>query len=458
MATVEEERAKVKLGTKGGSIYTPGTPTMQAAGTMNSDVASGMRGAVAAVPGSGFAADAAGQVRQAYREGGALAATGQALGSATAAPLAVGMDIGEKYIAPVQSYLVDAAKTGLAISDRVGRGMVGDFSPPAPAPAPAQVAPVATGTVAAPAPTALPQIQTMPSHGAGIRAAAQPQAPVEEGGGVIRDSQTGEVVRMDAAGNISRFDSTGAPISKLSARQWGGAAQQAPAPRGLTVTNPDGTTEFVPASTEQAPPVWGLRPAAQEQAQPGYTPREIKTWGDWMTEKKERAAFGLNTARMTAEAGATKQLADAGQVAAEGESARGLRAAQKSLAEAQAANVPKQTEQLGEYYRGVVEASKEKNVADAEAAKSKTNAKIVQMDTGQVDALGAPIKGPAILNPDGTATPVTPVGLSAKVTDLYASLDAKKQAEVAAKFGKRTNVDPLELHDFLRKLSTAEDK
>ena len=275
---------------------------------------------------------------------------------------------------------------------------------------------------------------------------------------MIRDSQTGEVVRMDPAGNISRFDSAGAPISKLSARQWGGAAQQTPAPRGLTVTNPDGTTEFVPASTGQAPPVWGLRPAAQEQAQHGYTPREIKTWGDWMTEKKERAAFGLNTARMTAEAGATKQLADAGQVATEGESARGLRAAQKSLAEAQATNVPKQTEQLGEYYRGVVEASKEKNTAAQEAAKSKTNAKIVQMPIGPVDVMGVPTTVPSILNPDGTATPVTPAGLNAKNADLHASLDAKKQAQVAAKFGKRTNVDPMELHDFLRKLSTAEDK
>ena len=457
MAT-PEELAKVDTrhpwwDTQPGKLFSAGK-----AGAMNGQVAGGVRSMVADTPGAAFAADAAGQVRQAYREGGALAATGQALGSATAAPLAVGMDIGEKYIAPVQSYLVDAAKTGLAISDRVGRGMVGDFSPPAPVSAPAQVAPVATGTVAAPAPTTSPQIQTAPSHGAGIRTVAQPQAPVEEGGGMIRDSQTGEVVRMDPAGNISRFDSTGAPISKLSARQWGGAAQQAPAPRGLTVTNPDGTTEFVPASTEQAPPVWGLRPAAQDQAQPGYTPREIKTWGDWMTEKKERAAYGLNTARMAAEAGATKQLVDAGQVATEGESVRGLRAAQKSLAEAQATNVPKQTEQLGEYYKGVVEASKDKNAAAAEAAKSKTNAKIVQMPIGPVDVMGVPTTVPSILNPDGTATPVTPAGLNAKNADLHASLDDKKKAQVAAKFGKRTNVDPMELHDFLRKLSTAEDK
>jgi hypothetical protein len=93
-----------------------------------------------------------------------------------------------------------------------------------------------------------------------------------------------------------------------------------------------------------------------------------------------------------------------------------------------------------------------------EAAKNKANAQVVQMDTGQRDLVGAPIKGPAILHQDGTATPVTPAGLSAKIADLYASLDAKKQAAVAAKFGKRTNVDPMELHDFLRKLSTAEDK
>lgn len=289
---------------------------------------------------------------------------------------------------------------------------------------------------------------------------------------MTRDSQTGEVVRMDPAGNISRFDSTGAPISKLSARQWGGGAQQAPAPRGLTITNPDGTTEFVPASqgtsySRADDPNYVELSAAERHGGAAfvprkdpsvYAPKEIKTWGDWMTEKKERAAFGLNTARMTAEAGATKQLADAGQVATEGESARGLRAAQKSLAEAQATNVPKQTEQLGEYYRGMVEASKEKNTAAQEAAKNKANAQVVQMDTGQRDLVGAPIKGPAILNPDGTATPVTPAGLNAKNADLHASLDAKKQAEVAAKFGKRTNVDPLELHDFLRKLSTAEDK
>jgi hypothetical protein len=177
-----------------------------------------------------------------------------------------------------------------------------------------------------------------------------------------------------------------------------------------------------------------------------------------MTEKKERAAYGLNTQRMTAEAGAAKNIADAQQVAPEGASIRGLRAAQAELAGAQATNVPIQTGQLGEYYKGMVEASKDKNTAAAVAAKSATNAKIVQMDTGQVDALGAPIKGPAILNPDGSATPVTPTGLSAKIADLHASLDAKKKAQVAAKFGKRTNVDPMELHDFLRKLSSAEGK
>lgn len=436
MATVEEERAKVKLGTKGGSIYTPGTPTMQAAGTMNSDVASALRGAVAANPQMNYAAGAGQGIRQAYAEGGVPQAIGKTIASTVAAPYAVAKDT-----------LSGVARDIGAFGGGVAKGM-GFRTGAAEVVAPPQIEP----TVVA------PQIQTMPSHGAGIRTFAQPQAPVEEGGGMIRDSQTGEVVRMDQAGVISRFDSAGNPISKLSARQWGGAAQQAPAPRGLTVTNPDGTTEFVPASTEQAPPVWGLRPAAQEQAQPGYTPREIKTWGDWMTEKKERAAYGLNTTRTTAEAGAIKNIAEAEQVAPEAASARGLRAAQKSLAEAHATNVPKQTEQLGAYYKGVVEASKEKNAAAAEAAKSKTNAKIVQMDTGQVDVLGTPIKGPAILNPDGTATLVTPVGLSAKIADLHASLDAKKQAQVAAKFGKRTNVDQMELHDFLRKLSTAEDK
>lgn len=328
MATVEEERAKVKLGTKGGSIYTPGTPTMQAAGTMNSDVASALRGAVAANPQMNYAAEAGQGIRQAYAEGGIPQAIGKTIASTVAAPYAVAKDT-----------LSGAVKSVGEFGRGVAEGM-GFRTGAAEVVATPQIEPTA----------AAPQIQTMPSHGAGIRTVAQPQAPVEEGGGMIRDSQTGEVVRMDPAGNISRFDSTGAPISKLSARQWGGGAQPAPAARGLTVTNPDGSTEFVPASTEQAPPVWGLRPAAQEQAQPGYTPREIKTWGDWMTEKKERAAYGLNTARMTAEAGAIKNIAEAEQVAPEAASARGLRAAQAGLAGVQAEDIPAKRTQTERYY------------------------------------------------------------------------------------------------------------
>ena len=435
-----EDRAKVKLGTSGGSIYTPGTPTMRAAGAMNADVATALRGAVAANPQMNYAAGAGQGIRQAYAEGGVPQAIGKTLAATAAAPYAIAKDTFSGVARDVGAFGSGVAKgMGFQVGDE------GVTPPP---------------SVAVPAPVASPQIQTASVHGGGIKSATQPQAPVEEGGGMIRDSQTGEVVRMDPAGNISRFDSTGAPISKLSPRQWGAGAQQAPAARGLTTTFADGTTEFTPASTEQAPPVWGLRPAAQEQAGAGggYAPRKIETWGDWMTEKKERAAYGLNTQRMTAEAGAAKNLADAQQVAPEGASLRGHRAAQDELSRAQATNVPIQTEQLGEYYRGMVEASKDKNTAAAEAAKSATNAKIVQMDTGQVDALGTPIKGPAILNQDGTATPVTPAGLSSKITDLHASLDAKKKAQVAAKFGKRTNVDPMELHDFLRKLSSAEDK
>lgn len=329
MATVEEERAKVKLGTKGGSIYIPGTPTMQAAGTMNSDVASALRGAVAANPQMNYAAEAGQGIRQAYAEGGVPQAIGKTIASTVAAPYAVAKDT-----------LSGAVKSVGEFGSGVARGM-GFRTGASEVAAPAQIEPTA----------AAPQIQTMPSHGAvGVRAATQPQAPVAEGGGMIRDSQTGEVVRMDPAGNISRFDSTGAPISKLSARQWGGGARPAPAPRGLTVTNPDGTTEFVPASTEQAPPVWGLRPAAQDQAAPGYTPREIKTWGDWMTEKKERAAYGLNTARMTAEAGAIKNIAEAEQVAPEAASARGLRAAQAGLAGVQAEDIPAKRAQTDRYY------------------------------------------------------------------------------------------------------------
>ena len=414
-----EERAKVKL--------------------MNADVTTALRGAVAADPQMNYAAGAGQGIRQAYAEGGVPQAIGKTIAATVAAPYAIAKDTFSGVARDVGAFGSGVAK---GMGFQVGDGEV--------TPSP---------TVAVHAPVAPPQIQpTVSVHGGGIKSAVQPQAPVEEGGGMIRDSQTGEVVRMGQARNISRFDSTGAPISKLSPRQWGGGAPQAPAARGLTVTNPDGTTEFIPASAEQAPPVWGLRPAAQEQAAPGYAPREIKTWGDWMTEKKERAAYGLNTQRMTAEAGAAKNLADAQQVAPEGASLRGHRAAQDELSRAQATNVPIQTEQLGEYYRGMVEASKDKNTAAVEAAKRKTNAKIVQMDTGQVDALGAPIKGPAILNPDGTATPVTPTGLSAKITDLHASLDDKKKAQVAAKFGKRTNVDPMELHDFLRKLASAEGR
>lgn len=327
MAT-PEELAKVKLGTKGGSIYTPGTPTMQAAGTMNSDVASALRGAVAANPQMNYAAEAGQGVRQAYAEGGVPQAIGKTIASTVAAPYAVAKDTFSGVVRDVGEFGRGVAK---GMGFRTGAAEVV---------APQQVEPAGVA----------PQIQTMPSRGAGIRPAAQPQTPVEEGGGLIRDSQTGEVVRMDQAGNISRFDSTGAPISKLSARQWGGGQPQAPAARGLTVTNPDGTTEFVPAYTEQAPPVWGLRPSAQEQAQPGYTPREIKTWGDWMTEKKERAAYGLNTQRMTAEAGAIKTLAEAQQVAPEGESARGLRTAQAGLAGVQAEDIPAKRTQTERYY------------------------------------------------------------------------------------------------------------
>lgn len=320
MATVEEERAKVKLGTSGGSIYTPGTPTMRAQGAMNSNVATALRGAVAANPQMNYAAEAGQGIRQAYAEGGVPQAVGKTIASTVAAPYAVAKDT-------LSGAVKSVGEFGRGVAEGIG---------------------LRTGAAEVVAP---PQIQTAPMHGAaGIRTVAQPQAPVEEGGGMIRDSQTGEVVRMDPAGNISRFDSTGAPISKLSARQWGGAAQQAPAPRGLTITNPDGTTEFVPASTEQAPPVWGLRPAAQKQAAPGYTPREIKTWGDWMTERKERAVYGLNTARMTAEAGATKQLAEAEQVAPEAVSARGLRSAQAGLAGVQSEDIPAKRAQTERYY------------------------------------------------------------------------------------------------------------
>ena len=335
MATVEEERAKVKLGTSGGSIYTPGTPTMRAAGAMNADVATALRGAVAANPQMNYAAGAGQGIRQAYAEGGVPQAIGKTLAATVAAPYAIAKDT-----------FSGVARDVGAFGSGVAKGMgfqVGDGGVTTPS----------HGAAAQPqAPVASPQIQTVTSHGAGIRTAAQPQAPVEEGGGMIRDSQTGEVVRMDPAGNISRFDSTGAPISKLSPRQWGGGAQQAPAARGLTTTFADGTTEFTPASTEQAPPVWGLRPAAQEQAGAGggYAPREIKTWGDWMTEKKERAAYGLNTQRMTAEAGAIKQLADAQQVAPEGASIRGLRAAQAGLAGVQAEDIPAKRTQTDRYY------------------------------------------------------------------------------------------------------------
>jgi len=444
MATVEEERAKVKLGTKGGSIYTPGTPTMQAAEAMNSNVASGVRGVIAADPQVAYAAEAGQGIRQAYAEGGVPQAIGKTIAATVAAPYAVAKDTFSGAVRDVGAFGSGVAK---GMGFRTGATEV--VAPP-------QIEPTAVA----------PQVQTAPSQVVGIKTAASDM----EGTKVSLSGGSSAIMAPD--GKISWFDKDGNPGSKPALRQWGEGAQQAPAARGLTVTNPDGTTEFVPASqgtsySRADDPNYVELSAAERHGGAAfvprkdpsvYAPKEIKTWGDWMTEKKERAAFGLNTARMTAEAGATKQLADAGQVAAEGESARGLRAAQKSLAEAQATNVPKQTEQLGEYYRGVVEASKEKNTAAREAAKSKTNAKIVQMDTGQVDALGAPIKGPAILNPDGTATPVTPVGLSAKIADLHASLDAKKQAAVAAKFGKRTNVDPMELHDFLRKLSTAEDK
>jgi len=69
-----------------------------------------------------------------------------------------------------------------------------------------------------------------------------------------------------------------------------------------------------------------------------------------MTEKKERAAYGLNTQRMSAEAGAIKTMAETQQVAPEAESARGLRAAQAGLAGVQAEDIPAKRTQTERYY------------------------------------------------------------------------------------------------------------
>ena len=152
MATVEEERAKVKLGTKGGSIYTPGTPTMQAAGTMNSDVASALRGAVAANPQMNYAAEAGQGIRQAYAEGGVPQAIGKTIASTVAAPYAVAKDT-----------LSGAVRSVGEFGRGVAEGM-GFRTGAAEVVAPPQIEP----TVVA------PQIQTMPSHGTGVRAAVQP--------------------------------------------------------------------------------------------------------------------------------------------------------------------------------------------------------------------------------------------------------------------------------------------
>lgn len=420
MATVEEERAKVKLGTKGGSIYTPGTPTMRAAGAMNSNVATALRGAVSNVPGGEFGSGIRGRVGEALEAGGVPRAVGQAVRDVAVAPFYAARDI----VNPPLAATWGAAK-------EFGKGVVG-YNPP-----------VSGGTAeqpqvsTAPAAVVAPQIQTMPSHG-GIRTAAQIQPPVEEGGGMIRDAQTGEVVRMDSAGNISRFDSTGAPVSKLSPRQWGGAqsTQTAPAARGLTVTNPDGTTEFFPASTEQAPPVWGLRQASQEQAAAGYTPRAIKTWGDWMTEKKERAAYGLNTQRMTAEAGVAKTAEELANMPAERQSIQGLRAAQAAEAEAKIAGAGEERGLKRQYYDIL------KKGAETEAAKV-AKPTIADVVTGQ-DRLGQPVTTKGIVNADGSTTLLrdTP-SIIKSIQGQTAMLDAKKQEAWGKWVKANPNIDPM---------------
>ena len=418
MATVEEERAKVKLGTGGGSIYTPGTPTMRAQGAMNSNVASALRGAVAANPQMNYAAGAGQGIRQAYEEGGLPRAIGKTIASTVAAPYEIAKDT-------VAGAMRDVGE--------FGRGVVGGFTG-----APVSAVPVEQPQVSMPpAAVASPQVQTMPAHG-GIRTVAQVQPPVEEGGGMIRDSQTGEVVRMDSAGNISRFDSAGNPISKLSPRQWGGAqpSSAAPAPRGLTVTNPDGTTEFFPASTEQAPTVWGLRPAAQEQAATGYVPREIKTWGDWMAEKKERAAYGLNTQRMMAEAGATKTMAEIESMPAERQSIQGLRAAQAAEAQAKVAGAGEERGLKKQYYDIL------KKGAETEAAKV-AKPTIADVVTGQ-DRLGRPVTTKGIVNADGSTTLLrdTP-SIIKSIQGQTAMLDAKKQEAWGKWVKSHPNIDPM---------------